>query len=386
MTSHDRRTILTTVVIIAAGLVAAYVTLNVLSSIRWLLESMAVALFLSFAGDGAVSALTRKGWKRGIAAGVVLIVLVVLAAGAVWLLIPSIAETVSILSENIDTIADTLGEAAGTVGGNKAEIADSVRDFLENLGTYLGQIASDPEVLQSVGAALGQTLTTIFLLYYLLAEGPKLRHMLIKSFGKASGPTIEKIWDMSSEKVGGFLYGTLLLAVIAGIYAAGITAALGVPAAVGIGAWVVLASLIPLVGGWVAGILPVFATFTYDLSQGTSFTRTLIVLAALFAFQGLDNYLMRPKTMAHTVDVHPVTAFLAVAAGASIAGFPGAILAIPVVAIIYSLTAEWYVVKEAAKEPVIEEPTQDPPDKDAGAGPENSLKEPPEKKEPESDI
>jgi len=63
-------------------------------------------------------------------------------------------------------------------------------------------------------------------------------------------------------------------------------------------------------------------------------TSALILLAVIIAVQQLEGNVLYPVVMRRAVDVHPVAILLGVAAGGIIAGVLGAIIAVPVVAVI----------------------------------------------------
>ena len=64
------------------------------------------------------------------------------------------------------------------------------------------------------------------------------------------------IWDVAVEKMGGYIYSRLILALLSGTPALFLTI-LGVPFAVSLGIWVgVLSQFIPVVGTYLAAILP----------------------------------------------------------------------------------------------------------------------------------
>lgn len=329
-----------TIGILAAGLIAAWGMLGVMRDLRWLLEAAVVALFLSFAGDAPVDRLEEKGMRRSVAAGVVLLSILALFVGTAWVLAPAIARAGGTVYNHLDQLTESAGALADSLGISAETVKEAVSGAVEGVTEWLGG-AGGGAIVGAIGSAMLQLITTVFLLYYCLVEGDKFRAGLLRLVkGEERRRVLARTWDLALVKTSGFIGGNLILAVIAGVFVAGVAVLLGLPTPLGLGAWVLVSSLLPLIGGWVAGVLPALVAVTVDLVED-GFTNTIVMLAALFLFQAVDNYWLRPRIMSKTVDIPPVLAFLAVVGGASIGGLIGAILSIPVAAICWTWGQEW---------------------------------------------
>jgi predicted PurR-regulated permease PerM len=112
--------------------------------------------------------------------------------------------------------------------------------------------------------------------------------------------------------------------------------ALGLPNALALGLWVgVISQFVPTVGTYIAAILPVLVSLTDGLRT------SLLVLAIIIAYQQVENYLVSPRLSRRTMHVHPAVGFGSVIAGAAILGPVGAVLALPIVAIIQSFAGTY---------------------------------------------
>jgi predicted PurR-regulated permease PerM len=117
--------------------------------------------------------------------------------------------------------------------------------------------------------------------------------------------------------------------------------------------WVgIVSQFIPVLGTYLAAILPVVLTFLESPLQA------LIVIVFIVVYQQFENYLVAPRITARTLKVHPAVAFGSAILGAAILGPIGAILALPASAMIQSLVGSWGerhdvidddLVREAAK-------------------------------------
>jgi predicted PurR-regulated permease PerM len=96
---------------------------------------------------------------------------------------------------------------------------------------------------------------------------------------------------------------------------------LGTAAPVALALWVGLISqFIPVVGTYIAGVLPVLITFI------DSPWKALVVVIVVILYQQLENFLISPRITARTLEIHPAISF-------------GAILGLPVAAMAVALAS-----------------------------------------------
>ena len=103
---------------------------------------------------------------------------------------------------------------------------------------------------------------------------------------------------------------------------------LGVPLALVLAVLTFFGGFIPIVGAFVAGALAVLVALVAN-----GLTTALIVLAIIIAVQQIEGNLLQPLLQSRTMKLHAVVVLLAVTAGASLYGIPGAFLAVPVAAV-----------------------------------------------------
>jgi predicted PurR-regulated permease PerM len=107
--------------------------------------------------------------------------------------------------------------------------------------------------------------------------------------------------------------------------------AIGLPNAVALGVWVgVISQFVPTIGTYIAGLLPMLVA----ISEGL--TATLVVLGFIVVYQQIENYVISPRLSQRALNIHPAVGLGAVIVGAGVLGPVGAILALPVTAIIQS--------------------------------------------------
>jgi predicted PurR-regulated permease PerM len=92
-----------------------------------------------------------------------------------------------------------------------------------------------------------------------------------------------------------------------------------------------VSQFVPVVGTYIAGILPLLLTVV------DSPLRAGIVVAVIVIYQQLENFVVAPRVTAHTLEIHPAIAFGAVIAGAALFGPLGAVLGLPVAAMVQGI-------------------------------------------------
>ncbi len=147
-----------------------------------------------------------------------------------------------------------------------------------------------------------------------------------------------------------FLKGQFTVIVIISIISCIVYRVIGVPFALLVGILAGLCNAIPTFGPFIGGGFA-YITMLMGLAAG-EFSSTLeflircvFVLGAILGIQTIDNSLISPKVMSNAVDVDPLLIMFAVIVGASILGFWGVLLAIPIIVVIKSIVA---VSKSAA--------------------------------------
>jgi predicted PurR-regulated permease PerM len=123
------------------------------------------------------------------------------------------------------------------------------------------------------------------------------------------------VWELAIAKTGGYVYSRVLTAVVSAAFHIAAFTLIGVQYPVALGVWVgLISSLIPAVGTYIAGALPII------VALATSPLQAVWVLVAITAYQQVENYIIVPKITATTVELHPAVAFLSVLAGGALAG------------------------------------------------------------------
>ncbi|HVA09304.1 MAG TPA: AI-2E family transporter, partial [Acidimicrobiales bacterium] len=137
------------------------------------------------------------------------------------------------------------------------------------------------------------------------------------------------------SRIGGYVLGNVLTSTVAIILNYILLRILGVPYALVLPVFVGLADLVPLVGSLFGGFVVALIAFAR-----VSFTAALITVGFHLLYRALEDYILNPRVMRHTVHVKPVVTIVAVLLGSSLLGLVGVLIAVPVAAAIQLVLTE----------------------------------------------
>ena len=103
---------------------------------------------------------------------------------------------------------------------------------------------------------------------------------------------------------------------------------IGVPFALPLAIFAFLTEAVPIAGPVISGIAMIIVAFTQSPIQG------LLAVGLVVIIQQAESLVLVPVIQGRLISISPVAALLAVLAGSAIGDIPGAILAIPVTAIV----------------------------------------------------
>ncbi|WP_405160371.1 AI-2E family transporter [Nocardia sp. NBC_01499] len=316
-----------------AGLFAGFWALT---RLQGLLTILLVSLFLAFAIEPAVNALARRGMKRGLATGVVFLVLAVVVVGFFWALGSLLIDQVTTLVNNAPQYADQGIDWVNRTFKTNLSGTD-IEKYTSNWSKYLEGAAGNAWDIgtRTVGVVF-QSLGVLLFTYYFAADGPRFRNAVCSLLPPRKQRHVLRAWDIAVEKTGGYIYSRGLLALASTVAHYVALRVLDVPSAFALALWVgVVSQFIPTVGTYLAGALPVIVALVQSPSDA------LWILGFIVVYQQFENYVLQPRITATTLDMHPAVAFGAVLAGAALLGATGALLAIPVTATVQAFSGAY---------------------------------------------
>jgi putative heme transporter len=311
-----------------------------------LLATMVTAMLLPL-----VDLLNRRGVPRGAAVATVILSSIVVVGGLLTFVVsqfiqgaPALVDQVTLSITSARNSLNT-GLLAHFSNDQVKSATDTAIDALKNNQSKLtsGALSTAGTITELVTGAL----LMLFTLIFLLQGGRNIFAFVTKVFPLT---VRERVRDASRAGFGsliGYVRATFLVAFVD---AAGIgigLAIMGIPLALPLASLVFLGAFIPLVGAVLTGGLAVIVAL---IAKGWVYA--LITFGLIIAVQQLEAHVLQPLVMGRAVSLHPLAVVLAIATGGVTAGIVGALLAVPIVAVLNSaarvLVADDPAVEEAA--------------------------------------
>jgi predicted PurR-regulated permease PerM len=334
-----------TVVRITVTVAAVGVFLYGLYLIRQILVLVLVAVFFAVALDPLVRALGRMRLKRSRAVAVVFLAVLLFVGGFVASVTPPLVRQTQHLATRIPKFADDLSKHSKRFQelDKKYDISTRLRSAVKNVPSIAGaSLGGALGVARSVGRAIFSVLTVMILTIYFLIDLPRL---IEGAAGLAPASRRQKLQHNAQivfDRISGYMIGNIGVSIVAGTATAIALSLLHVPYALPLAMWVAIADLIPMVGASLGAIPAVAVAFFSGLWTGIGTVIFFII------YQQVENYLVAPRVMKRAVDISPAAVILAALIGATLLGFVGALLAIPLAASIKVLTQEIWLPRQQA--------------------------------------
>ena len=324
-----------------ATLVLVFVALSF-----WLLYRFNQVVFILFIAivmgtviRPVVTWLHRRGLPR--IAGVILVYLVLLALliSFVLLLFPLIVEQGTTIAAAVPGYYQNLLEwmvndpnqwivrlsefLPATLPGLEP-IQQTGQQMLASAGQAMGYVASAAKVIFIATAIL-------LLAFHWTLDGPRTIRSLLLLLPKDQRESISELISAMETKVGSYIAGQGLLCLVIGILALVAYLLIGLPNAFVLALVAGVLEAVPMIGP-LLGAIPA-ALVALSIAP----IKLIWVIVATVIIQQLENSLLVPRVMRKAVGVNPFVSLLAIFALSSLFGIAGALMAIPIAAIIQIL-------------------------------------------------
>ena len=311
------------------------VAIAVLAYALWYVRLVAlpafIALLLSTILVPPARALRRRGLHPALATVIVFFSGVLIAAGVAALIVPPFVSEVGTLSDTITGGAQELGRMiAGPLGLSHDQVQSAVDSLSQRLHASGGDIASG--VMSGaviVGQIVAAALLTLVLLFFYVKDGASLWRWTVRLFPKAMRPRVHHAGNMSWQVLGAYVRGQALVATVDAVFIGIGLALVGIPLVLPLAVLIFIGAFVPIVGAFVAGAAAVLIAL---VSKGAG--AALVVLGINLAVQQLEGNVLYPMIMRKTIELHPVATLLIVGAGGVLAGIIGALVAVPIAAVV----------------------------------------------------
>lgn len=310
----------------------------VLFQIGQVLEILFVVLILVAALGPAVQTLRKWQVPRTVAVTVVTLALLLGGGAVLALIIPALVHELQVfIGAQFPALVDRITPYYETVARGESLLVDLV----SQLQKLSGNIASG--IITIFGGVIS-ALTVLALTFYFLLEEHPLTQAGVNLWPVRHREQISKSLQRIMNKLGAWLRGQFLLSLIVGGTTAIALSLIGVSSPLAIGVLAGLLEIVPIIGPLVTGVIMVLMAL---ISPEAVLLKVSLTLGFFIVLQLLEGQILVPNIMKQAIGLSPFLVIVALLIGSQLGGVGGAILAIPVVAILQVIAQDWQKFRNA---------------------------------------
>lgn len=335
---------------ISFGTIVRVILIVVACVFLWFIRDIILILVLSIviasAVDPLVSWFQARGLPRVFGVLAIYVSAVLIVAALAYLIVPPLAAEFDALAKRFPGLLEQL-----FLQLQDSQLLSSKNVIFEGVGDYVGALTqglsqSVPQAFnRSLSSGLSSFMAGIFvivggvfstILVVIISFYLAVRERGIEGFLRSVTPLqneayVIDLWRRTQHKMGRWVQGQLILAVIVGVLMYIGLHFLGVPFALVLALLGGLLELVPMVGPILAAVPAVIIAFFQGPVTG------LLTVALYLLIHPLENHVLVPQIMRKTLGLSPVIIILAFLVGARLGGIVGMLLALPVAAALNEL-------------------------------------------------
>ena len=342
MALTDSRTarVLTTVLIFALALGFLYVAHHTLIAFLF-------AVFFAYLVDPAVSRIQRWTRSRGAAIAVIYLLIVLLLVTIFFFVGPRIAHQSQRLSATLPGLLDQVssGKIAVTLGQEHGWSATTIRTTQNFLASHRSDVL---DIMQRAGLRAAEAAKQSWLVIvvpilaaFFLKDGRAFSEVALSLVQtRPQREFLEGVRTDLNQMLAHFIRAQLMLAAFTLVVYTAFLGLMRVPYAAVLGTAGGVMEFIPVAGPLVAALVII------GVSVLMSYTNWLALLIFLGVWRLIQDYVVSPRIMGTSMELHPLAALFGVLAGGEIAGVLGVYLSIPVMASLRIVWRRWKLYAE----------------------------------------
>jgi len=293
------------------------------------------AIVIATAIEPAINWFSRYKVPRVFAVIIIYLVVAIFLVTTVYFLLPPLLnQTVELLGRlpadlRLINLSDlTQSPAILTTGISDLPKAGSFKDIISDISGALGSLSGN--FFKTTGAIFGGVLSSVLIIvlsFYFAVQETGVDDFLRLIIPVRKQDYVLGLWKRAQLKIGLWMQGQMLLALIVGVLVYLWLTIIGVPYAFFLALIAAAFEIIPVFGPIISAVPGVAIALTVE---GGGLTMALLALGGYVVIQQFENHLIYPLVVRKVVGVPPVMVIIALIAGAKLAGFLGVVLSVPI--------------------------------------------------------
>jgi predicted PurR-regulated permease PerM len=334
------------------------IVLYLLSQVTTVIIPVAISFLLAAMLQPPAAWLMRHGWNKSLAS-IVMLIAGLAAVGAILTFV--VQQFIAGIPDFYDSILTGLKDAqawleSGPYGLDGAQVAVYLADIQDNITDWYNEnqeaiVQTGLDVAGSTASGLGYFATGLFLVlfttYFFIRDGRKIWTFLTGTLPRNAAEPLRYAGGAGWSTLVQYMRTIVVVAAVDAIFIGLGLWLLKVPLWLPLTTLIFLGAFIPIVGATISGIVAVLVAL---VGTPNGLVTALIVLGIVLAVQQLESNLLQPFLMSRAVKLHPLAIVLAVTAGGFVWGIIGALVAVPLLAIVNGTVRALNRYREARRE------------------------------------
>ncbi|QWC84257.1 AI-2E family transporter [Nocardioidaceae bacterium] len=312
-------------------LAVGFVALGLLVSVTWsILLPVLLAILLCTVLHPLTAWLHARGLPHAAAAGIGILTALLVVAGFVGVIAPTVAPQVADLAESssrgLDDVRSYLRD--GPLSISDDQLSSVVTQAQDRLSASADQIANG--LLVTAGAVVGfliNLVLTLVLAFLFLKDGHRFLPWVDRLAGRTGGAHLTELLRRIWVTISGFIRAQALVGLLDAILIGVGLLIVGVPLALPLAVLTFVAAFAPIIGAVTVGALAVLVAL---VSNGV--VAAIIVFVIVLVVQQLEGNVFLPWLQGRSLGLHAGVVLLAIVLGSTLFGVIGAFLSVPVAA------------------------------------------------------
>src|SRR4051812_41174054 len=284
-----------------------------------------IAILLTTMLRPVAARLERRGMRPAPAAIAAVALAIVVLALLLSLVLPPFISNLSELGTSVQEGAHRVAYEVGdrVAGMSRREVDRTIENAVSRVRDRLGGTAMAG--VTSAAGALGSLVLIAFLAFFMVKDGRTIWRYLVGFAPEHRRSAVDEVGQRAWTVLTAYTRGVVFVATVDAVLIGAALLLVGVPLALPLIVLTWVAAFFPIIGAVTAGAAAVLVAL---VANGP--TAALIVLAAIVLVQQVEGNVLYPVVVGPRLRLHPIVVLMSVALGGTLAGIPGAFLAVPV--------------------------------------------------------
>ncbi|QIG38472.1 AI-2E family transporter [Microbacterium sp. 4R-513] len=309
----------------------------VLQQVTLVTIPLMLALIFGSAFAPVMAWMHRRGVPSVLATVITLLTILVILGAVGWLIVWAVSgqwEDLAVQAqEGFQSVIAWINTLPFAPSDNQLhEWGAQATEFLTSAQFGSGALAG----VNAIANFLTGLVLMVTILFFFLKDGPQMWEFVLRPFRGEKYLRARRIGSKTVGILGSYVRGTAFVALVDSIGILIGLLILQVPLAIPLAALVFLLAFIPIVGAVLAGIVAALVALVAN-----GWVNALFVVGVVVLVNQLEGNFLQPVLMGRSMRLHSFVVLIALAVGTAVNGILGAVLAVPIAAVVWGVIQVW---------------------------------------------